>query len=129
MEFWENIWVLLWFTFWFCLIVSFVAVLFWVVGDLFRDRTLNGWLKALWVVGFIFLPFLGLLIYLIARGSGMAERNERYVNISQDAQASHIRSITGVSVSDEITQARALFDAGSITAEEYARIKEQALTA
>ncbi|GAA1496406.1 SHOCT domain-containing protein [Paeniglutamicibacter kerguelensis] len=122
MDFWENFWDLLWFTFWFYLVIAFVGVLFWIVGDLFRDKMLNGWFKALWIIGLVFLPIVGSLAYLIARGAGMAERNQRYT------QAHHVHPAAGESPGDAITKARALLDAGSITSEEYELIKEGALT-
>lgn len=125
MDFWENFWGLLWFTCWFYVVISLVGVLFWVFGDLFRDKTLNGWFKALWVIGLLFLPGISLVVYLVARGNGMAERNEKYVNARPGAQAAPSRSLDGVS--DEIAKARALLEAGSITAEEYEHLKERAL--
>jgi hypothetical protein len=127
MDFWENFWGLLWSTLWIYLFLSFLGALFWVMRDLFRDTTLNGWFKALWIVGLIFLPFLCLLAYLIARGNGMAERSQQHAEVRQEAQAAHIRSVAGVSVSEEITKARAMLDAGTITASEYTLIKERAL--
>jgi hypothetical protein len=127
MDFWENFWGLLWFTCWFYVVISLVGVLFWVFGDLFRDKTLNGWFKALWVIGLLFLPGISLVVYLVARGSGMAERNEKHVNTRHGAQAAPSRSPGGVS--DEIAKAQALLEAGSITAEEYEHLKERALIA
>lgn len=127
MDFWENFWGLLWFTLWFYLVIVFVGVLFWIVGDLFRDKTLSGWFKALWVIGLVFLPIVGSLAYLIARGDGMAERNQKHVDNPHDARVTDVRSAAGVSPGDELTKARALFDAGNITAEEYELIKRRAL--
>ena len=70
MDFWDFFWLLIW-TFVF---VCYLMVLFQIIVDLFRDRDLSGWWKALWVILSIIFPFLAILIYLIARGKGMAER-------------------------------------------------------
>ncbi|HEX5578115.1 MAG TPA: PLDc N-terminal domain-containing protein, partial [Candidatus Limnocylindria bacterium] len=69
MNFWDFFWLLVW-SFFF---VAYLMILFHIFGDLFRDH-MSGWLKALWVLFLIIAPFLGALIYLIARGHGMAER-------------------------------------------------------
>src|SRR5215218_3967433 len=70
MDFWDFFWLLVW-SF---LFVAFLMVLFQIFGDLFRDPDLGGWAKAAWVIGLIVFPFLLILIYLIARGHGMAQR-------------------------------------------------------
>ena len=70
MDFWDFFWLLVWSFFFVC----YLMVLFQVIGDLFRDKDLSGWWKALWIIFLIIFPFLALLIYLIARGRGMAER-------------------------------------------------------
>lgn len=128
MNWWESFWEFFWFLFWIYAFIAFLTILFSVFADLFRDKELSGWLKAIWVVFLVFLPFLSVLVYLIARGRGMADRGMRHASERQDAQAAYIRSVAGSSASEEISKARALLDAGTITAEEYALIKERALT-
>lgn len=123
-----SIWDFLWFMFWIYAFMAFLTMLFSVITDLFRDRALNGWFKALWLIALVFVPFISILVYLIARGDGMAARNQRQAVARQDAQSAYIRSVAGVSLSDEISKARALLDAGTITPEEYTFIKEQALS-
>lgn len=128
MDFWDNLWGLLWFTFWLYLVLALLGALFWIMSDLFRDTSLSGWLKALWLVGLIFLPVLCLIAYLVARGDGMGVRREQRSNSHREAQDSSIRPVAVTSLSDEISKARALLDAGSITAEEFNRIKERAIS-
>jgi hypothetical protein len=126
--FWGSFWDLIW---WFLMVFIFFAyimALFSVISDLFRDRKLNGWWKALWIIFLIFVPFLTLLVYLIARGPGMAERNQRDAAAAQKAADSYIQQVAGTSPSDEIAKAKALLDAGTITQAEYDGIKAKALS-
>lgn len=129
MEFWGNIWNVIWTFFAVFVFISYLIALFSVIGDLFRDRALNGWWKALWFIFLIFVPLLTTLVYLIARGRGMAERSQRQVVQTQQATEEYIRSVAGASPADEIAKAKALLDNGSITAEEYASLKAAALKA
>jgi ABC-type multidrug transport system fused ATPase/permease subunit len=128
MNLWNSFWDFFWFLFWIYAFMAFLTMLFSIMADLFRDRALNGWFKALWLICLIFVPFISALVYLIARGDGMAARNQRQASARHDAQSAYIRSVAGVSLSDEINKARALLDAGTITAEEYTLIKERALS-
>ncbi|MBN9188263.1 MAG: SHOCT domain-containing protein [Microbacterium sp.] len=126
--FWGSFWDLIW---WFLAVFIFFAyimALFSVISDLFRDRKLNGWWKAVWIIFLIFVPFLTLLVYLIARGPGMAERNQKEVAQAQQAADSYIKQVAGTSPSDEIAKAKALLDAGTITQAEYDSIKAKALS-
>ncbi|QBE48925.1 SHOCT domain-containing protein [Leucobacter triazinivorans] len=128
MGFWSSFWDIIWIFFWSFAFLAYLIALFTVIGDLFRDRTLNGWWKALWLIFMIFLPFLTVLVYLIARGRGMAERNQKQVKDAQDATDQYIRSVAGGgSPADEIAKAKALLDAGTITPQEYEAIKTKAL--
>ncbi|MET1018978.1 MAG: PLDc N-terminal domain-containing protein, partial [Microterricola sp.] len=68
MNFWEVVGLF----FWSFAFVAYLFVLFAILTDLFRDHSTNGWVKALWIILLVFVPFLTALIYLIARGSGMA---------------------------------------------------------
>ncbi|MBN9191691.1 SHOCT domain-containing protein [Microbacterium sp.] len=126
--FWGSFWDLIW---WFLAVFIFFAyimALFSVISDLFRDRKLNGWWKAVWIIFLIFVPFLTLLVYLIARGPGMAERNQKEVAQAQQAADSYIKQVAGTSPSDEIAKAKGLLDAGTITQAEYDSIKAKALS-
>jgi len=85
MNFWESFWDIIWWFFWVFAFIAYLMALFAIIGDLFRDHKLNGWAKAVWIIFLIFVPFLTALIYLIARGSGMAERSQKQARQYQAA--------------------------------------------
>jgi len=123
MLFWETLGWMLWAT----VFIGYLFALFAIIGDLFRDRALNGWWKAVWVVFLIFLPFLTVLVYLIARGQGMAERSSTAAREAENATKSYIREVAGKTPAEEIAAAAALRDAGSITAADFEQLKSKAL--
>jgi hypothetical protein len=97
---------------WFWLLIS-------VAADLFRRHDISGWIKALWVIAWIVVPYLGVLAYLIFQGRGMAERN-----VQQSAQArDELRRVVGFSVADEIDKLDRLKKAGSISDAEFGRLR------
>ena len=109
------------------LFVAYLIVLFHVVVDLFRDPQLGGGYKALWIVGLLFIPVLTLILYLLTRGGGMAERERAvYTQAKSDADA-YIRQVAGKSPAEQIADAKALLDAGTINDAEYAQLKAKAL--
>jgi len=124
MDFWHFFYLLIWsFVF-----VAYLMVLFQIIGDLFRDRDLSGWLKAVWIIGLIIFPFLVALIYLIARGKGMAERHMAAVQTAQKATDQYIQSVAAQSApADQIASAKALLDAGTIDQAEFNQLKAKAL--
>ena len=125
MDFWDFFWLLIW-TF---LFVAFLMVLFQIFGDLFRDRDLGGFAKAVWVIALIVFPFLAILIYLIARGKGMAERQADAMRAARQSTDEYIQSVAGGSApADQIASAKSLLDAGTITQGEFDRLKAKALT-
>ncbi len=130
MDFWNNFWNIIWIFFWSFAFVAYLFALFAIIGDLFRDHKLNGWWKALWIIFLVFVPFLTALVYLIARGSGMAERSQREARQVQAATDSYIQQVAGSpsSPADEIAKAKALLDAGTITQAEFDHIKSRALS-
>ena len=118
----------IWMLVWFFLFFVYLVILFQIIGDLFRDHALSGWWKAVWVIGLVFMPYLVALIYLIARGKGMAERQRGAFVEAKTAQDQYIRSVaTGKSPADQITDAKALLDSGAIDANEFATLKAKAL--
>jgi hypothetical protein len=125
----DNIWEFLVWVFWFYVIVSCIWIFITVFIDLFRDKTLSGWAKALWVLFLVFVPFLAAFIYLIARGKGMAERNMAQAQAVNAQQAEYIRSVAGggTSAAAEIESAKRLLDSGAITSAEYEALKAKAL--
>jgi ABC-type multidrug transport system fused ATPase/permease subunit len=124
---WSDTGNIVWSFFWILAFFAYLMALFAVVGDLFRDHTLTGWGRALWILFLVFVPFLTVLVYLIARGSGMQVRAERAANQMQHATDSYIRSVVHISPAEEITKAKALLDDGVITHSEYETLKAQAL--
>ena len=96
--------------------------------DLFGDSTLSGWGKAGWAILLIFVPWLGALIYLIARGRSMAERQMARIAAQKRDTDQYIQQVAGsASPSDQITSAKALLDAGTITQTEFDALKAKAL--
>ena len=124
---WDDFWSVIWLFFWGFVFISYLMALFSIVADLFRDHTLNGWWKAVWIVFLVFAPFITALVYVIARGRGMAERSQRDMRQAQAATDTYIRDVAGSSPADEIAKAKALLDSGTISAEEYAHLKSRAL--
>jgi uncharacterized membrane protein len=127
MSFWENFWDIFW---WFICVYAFFAflfALFVIISDIFRDKELNGWLKAIWLVFLAFLPFLSVLVYLIARGKGMTERAAERARRSREANNAYIREAAAASPTEEIAKAKALLDAGTISPAEFEKIKSSVL--
>ena len=123
-----SFWDVVWFIFISFAFVAYLMVLFSILSDLFRDRDTSGWVKAVWVVCLIFFPFITALVYLIARGKGMTERSMRSAEHAKAQQDAYIRDVAAKSTpADQIAQARAMLDAGTITQTEYERLKEKAL--
>lgn len=122
-EFWD---VLLW-LFWAYVYIAYLFAIVFVLGDIFRDHSLNGWLKAVWILCLVFVPFLTVLVYVIARGTGMSERNSREFGGRRAASASGAGSVSPASAADEIAKARELLDTGTITPQEFESLKARAL--
>ncbi|MFJ3829283.1 SHOCT domain-containing protein [Streptomyces sp. NPDC090046] len=118
-------WTMLWFFLW----VMWFFLLFKVITDVFRDHTLGGWGKAGWLVVVLLLPFLGVLVYLIARGHSMHERDRKQVEEQQAAFRSYVQRTAGSGggPADELHKLSALKDKGDITQEEFDRAKAKIL--
>ena len=103
-------------------IFAFV-VWFWLLvviySDLFRRHDISGWGKAVWVLALVLTSYLGILIYLITQGRGMAERNAQQAQQARE----ELRRVVGYSVADEITKLDQLKKAGSITDDEFQRLR------
>jgi hypothetical protein len=121
---------------WFILIsfafVAYLMVLFSILGDLFRDRETSGWVKAIWIIALIVVPFLSAFIYVVARGHGMAERKMAEVAEMQKQTDAYIRDVASQSApattpADQIAQAQQMLAQGVISQPEYDRLKAKAL--
>ncbi len=109
------------------LLVAWFWILITVIGDLFRDHETSGWAKAAWVFFLIFLPFLGVLIYLIARGEGMRDRAVRQQADARTQMDAYIRETAGTSPADELHKLSDLRDKGAISDAEFERAKAKLL--
>ena len=124
MNFSDFFWLLIWSFF----LVCYLMVLFQIIGDLFRDKDLSGWWKALWIIFLIIFPFLAALIYLIARGRGMAERQAGAVQSAQAATDQYIQSVASrCNPAEQIASAKTLLDNGTISQDEFDKLKQNAL--
>src|SRR6187402_1966482 len=117
-----------WYLLWIFYFTVYIFMVFLIISDLFRDHKLNGWWKAVWIIFLIFVPFLTLLVYLIARGKGMSERGLAQAKEYKAAQDQYIKSVAGASPSEEIAKAKSLLDSGAITQAEFDHIKTKALS-
>ncbi|MDN5757322.1 MAG: SHOCT domain-containing protein [Tomitella sp.] len=124
MSFWQAIWlVIVCFAF-----ICYLMILWSILTDLFRDHQLSGWLKAVWVVFLFFIPLLTSLVYLIARGDGMTRRSRAAHADAQQRQEEYIRNIAQPhNPTQQIADAKALLDTGTITQEEFETLKGRAL--
>jgi len=100
------------FVIWFWLAIS-------VFSDLFRRGDISGWGKALWIIGVIVFPYFGVLAYMIFQGRGMAKRRAERVQQTRE----ELRNVIGFSVADEIEKLNRLRGSGSITDDEFARLR------
>ncbi|MFG2651966.1 SHOCT domain-containing protein [Streptomyces sp. NPDC048436] len=116
----------------FFLWIMWLFLLFRVVMDVFRDDELSGWGKAGWLVFCIVLPYLGVLVYVIARGRGMGQRDIKQAKQSEAALQDYIRKTvaegrTGPSGTDELARLAELRNSGALTDEEFDRAKVKLL--
>lgn len=120
---WTIVWLFL-FVIWFWLLIA-------VFGDLFRDQELSGWAKAAWSIGIIVLPYLGVFVYLIARGRTMAERSAAAQQAAKAQFDAYVRETAGAGgaggAADQIAKGKQLLDQGAISQEEYDALKRTAL--
>src|SRR6516165_11196601 len=104
------------FVLWFWLLIT-------VFGDLFRRHDISGWAKAIWVIALIIIPYLGIFIYLISQHRGMAERQQQRMQQTRD----ELRQVVGYSAADEIEKLERLKSSGTISNEEYTRLRARAV--
>ncbi|MFF9864674.1 SHOCT domain-containing protein [Streptomyces sp. NPDC013953] len=120
--FWTTMWVFLW--------ILWFLMLFRIIGDIFRDDTLSGLGKTGWLVFVVVLPFLGVFVYLLARGKGMGGRQIRHAQEQQEALDTYIRRAAGTPAASEVEQLAKLSEIrarGDISDVEFQRAKEKIL--
>jgi hypothetical protein len=122
-----SIWNAIWLVIVSFLFITLLMMLFSVIVDLFRDDSLSGWAKALWIIVLIFMPLLGLLIYVITRGKGMTERTLKEQAAAQQSFDSYVRDVAGGGAASELEKANTLHAAGKLTDEEFAQLKAKIL--
>ena len=119
-----------WSVLWFFFLFIWLMVLFHVLTDLFRDHSVSGVTKTLWVLFLVFLPFLAVFIYLLVRGKGMGERAAAQRQQAQQEFAGYVRNVAATSETtptEQIAKAKELLDAGAIDQSEFERLKAKAL--
>ena len=123
MEFSSFFWWLLWLFY----IAAYLYVVILIITDLFRDEETSGWLKAVWIIFLVFVPFITALVYIIARGNGMAARAAAARGYATVSESDDYRPKASASPADDIAQAKALLDSGAISQGEYEALKSKAL--
>jgi len=120
-------WTILWFFIW----VAWLLLLFKVIFDIFRSRDLGGWGKALWAIFVVIIPWLGVLVYLIARGRSMTERDLERAQEQEDAFRDYVQKTTtssGPSSADELSKLAQLKAQGVLSDAEFEQQKAKLLT-
>ncbi|MEU8618982.1 SHOCT domain-containing protein [Streptomyces sp. NPDC048623] len=120
---------------WFFLWIMWLFLLFKIFADIFRDDEMGGWGKAGWIIFCILLPFLGVLVYVIARGKSMTQRDVKQARESEAAFQDYIRKTAGTAPAagrgssvDELARLAELRDKGAITPEEFEKAKAKVLS-
>ena len=121
--FWTMMWWFLW--------IAWIIILFKVITDIFRSHDMGGWGKALWAIFVVLVPWLGVLVYLIARGHSMAERDHERAAAQQDAFRSYVQETAAsggsTGTADELAKLADLQAQGVITEAEFAQQKAKLL--
>ena len=122
----DILWTMIIFFTW----VVWIWIMIVILTDVFRRRDISGWVKALWVIFLIVLPFLGALVYLIAQHDGMAHRQAEAAKGQKAEMDEYVRSVAGSGgAAAEIDKAKQLLDSGAITQTEFDALKAKALAA
>lgn|SRR5579872_188728 len=120
----------LWSMIWFFLFFIWIWLLITVFADIFRSRDISGWSKALWTIFVVFLPYLGVFVYLIARGHKMGEHAMQQAQAQDQAFRAYVKDAAGTgSPADQLAQLAALRDQGVIDDAEFARMKAKVTAA
>ena len=120
--FWTILEIFLW--------VLWIWILIYVFIDIFRSHDLSGWAKALWFIFVLFIPLIGVLVYLIARGGSMQERAQQQARQQDKEFRAYVQDAAGSgNTADQLSKLAELRDRGVITAEEFEREKAKVLAA
>jgi hypothetical protein len=121
--FWDSFWLIAEVF----IFVAYIFVLLHIFSDLFRYHEMGGFVKALWILGLILpIPFIA-VIYILWHGRGMAQRQQQAMERAKSNTDSYIRQIAGKSTAEQISEAKVLLNAGTITADEFVQLKAKAL--
>ena len=122
-----SVWNAIWVVFVAFLFINLLIVIFSVIGDLVRDHEVSGGAKALWMIGILFFPVIGLLAYLIIRGDGMAKRSAEANQAARESFDNYVRDVSG-GAATELEKAKALHDSGALDDSEFAALKAKLLS-
>lgn len=123
----HDFWQYLLFVLYIFFFIAYLMVMFQIITDLFRDHETSGWAKAVWIVFLILFPVLTALVYLIVRGKGMAIRQQQRIATAEQQTREYVREAAGRNPAQEIADAKALLDSGTISPEEFEALKAKAL--
>jgi hypothetical protein len=121
--FWDFFWLMIWGFFF----VAYLMVLFQVIVDVFRDRSLNGWARSGWLIALFIAPPLTALVYVIVRGPSMGARSMQAAADSRAAAEQYARLTASPDPADTISRGKTLLDSGTISPSEFDRLKGKAL--
>ena len=117
----------LWSLFVIFFMVVYFLMIFRVVIDIFRDSSTSGGVKAMWLIFILVVPLVAMLVYIVTRGAGMAQRDHAQARAVQEAQDSYIRDVAGATPTDQIERAHKLLASGAINQAEFDTLKAKAL--
>lgn len=108
--------------------IIWIMLLFYVIADVFRRHDASGFKKAIWIIFVILAPFLGVLVYVIVNGAGMAERNMKQAQAQQADFDTYVKTVAATAdPAEQIAKAKGLLDSGAITQAEFDALKQKAL--
>jgi hypothetical protein len=128
-DFFSDFLDILFWTLWIAIFIAFIFLVIRIIVDIFRDKSIGGFAKTMWVLFVVLLPVLGSIVYLFARGQGMAMRDLEEAKTVRAAQIEYTRGLMGESAGPaaEIRAAQDLLDSGAITQAEFDKLKAKAL--
>lgn len=116
-----------WWLLWFFYIAAYIYVIILIISDLFRDEKASGWLKAVWIIFLVFVPFLTALVYVIVNGSAMAARSNAARSGYTAPEVDEYRPAASSNPTEDIAKAKELLDAGVISQGEFDALKSKAM--